>query len=305
MSGPWDDAERAALVVLLRERPAKLSWPQIVAEVGERGSARAVLADAQPPDLFGDQQRPSVQQAARDIADWQARGLGLLTFLDDDYPAQLREIHEVPPLLFHRGRLVPRETAVSVVGSREASPEGLDIAASVAQWMSNERITIVAGLAKGIDTAAHTAALEAGGRTVAIIGTGITKTYPAENHKLQERIATEGLLLSQFWPDAPPRRQSFPMRNAVMSGYGRATIVVEASEVSGARAQARQAVAHGRPVILTDRVVERTDWGRKLVGRPDVYVAESAEHVTDLVQGVISHGNAVDELLDRVLVARP
>ena len=207
MSGPWDDAERAALVVLLRERPAKLSWPQIVAEVGERGSARAVLADAQPPDLFGDQQRPSVQQAARDIADWQARGLGLLTFLDDDYPAQLREIHEVPPLLFHRGRLVPRETAVSVVGSREASPEGLDIAASVAQWMSNERITVIAGLANGIDTAAHTAALEAGGRTVAIIGTGITKTYPGRESQAAGADRDRGPLAVAILagcPAAPP-----------------------------------------------------------------------------------------------------
>lgn len=305
MSESWDEVERAALVVLLRERPGKLTWPQIVAEVGERGSARAVLADAEPPDLFGDQESPSMQQALRDIAVWRASGFGFLTFLDDDYPAQLREVHEAPPILFHRGQLVPDETAVSVVGSRDASPEGLDIATSIANWMSNQHITVIAGLAKGIDTAAHTAALETGGRTVAIIGTGITKTYPAENRSLQEDIATKGLLLSQFWPDAPPRKQTFPMRNAVMSGYGRATVVVEASEVSGARIQARQAVAHGRPVILTHLVYDRTEWAQNLVGRPDVYVAKSAKHVTELVERVISHGSAVDELLDRVLASQP
>lgn len=305
MSESWDDAERAALVVLLRERPGGLSWPQIVAEVGERGSARALLADAHTPDLFGSQESPSVQQAIRDIADWHARGLGFLTFLDDDYPPQLREIHEVPPILFHRGRLVRCDTAVSVVGSREASLQGLDIAASVAQWMSKEQIAVISGLARGVDSAAHTAALETAGRTVAIIGTGITRVYPAENHALQERIATDGLVLSQFWPGAPPRRQSFPMRNAVMSGYGRATVVVEANEMSGARIQARQALAHGRPVILTHLVVDRTDWARRLVGRPDVYIAETAEHICELVQSIISHSDAMDDLLDQMLVAQP
>src|SRR5581483_252563 len=112
----------------------------------------------------------------------------------------------------------------------------------------------ISGLAAGIDTAAHTAALESGGRTVAVIGTGITRCYPAANIELQEAIAHSGLVLSQFWPESSASKASFPMRNATMSAYGRATIVVEASEQSGARIQARLAVAHGRPVVLMNSV---------------------------------------------------
>src|ERR1700744_4410475 len=98
-------------------------------------------------------------------------------------------------------------------------------------------VTVVSGLARGIDTAAHRAALDAGGRTVAVIGTGIGRVYPAENRGLQNEIADRGLLISQFWPDAPPQKHTFLMRNATMSGYGLATVVVEAGEHSGARAQ--------------------------------------------------------------------
>jgi predicted Rossmann fold nucleotide-binding protein DprA/Smf involved in DNA uptake len=145
---------------------------------------------------------------------------------------------------------------------------------------------VIAGLAKGIDTAAHTAALEAGGRTVAVIGTGITKCYPAENRQLQDRIATEGLVLSQFWPDSPPTKHTFPMRNAVMSGYGRATIVVEAGERSGARIQARQTVAHGRPVILTDLVVKANKWSAALINRPGVHVASSPAEIMSIVEDI-------------------
>ncbi|MGW4591949.1 DNA-processing protein DprA [Amycolatopsis thermoflava] len=106
---------------------------------------------------------------------------------------------------------------------------------------------MISGLPRGIDTAAHTPALEARGRTVAVIGTGILGSCPPEDQDLQSRIAEAGLVLSQFWPDAPPSKHSFPMRNAVMSGYGSATIVVAAGVHSGARIQARQAVAHDLP----------------------------------------------------------
>ena len=106
-----------------------------------------------------------------------------------------------------------------------------------------------------------------------------------ENRALQDEIARRGLVLSQFWPDARPDRQSFPMRNATMSGYALAT-VVEAGETSGARIQARMAVEHGRQVILTDRVVTRNAWARDLLGRPGVHVASSVDVVMDVVEGI-------------------
>jgi DNA processing protein len=155
-------------------------------------------------------------------------------------------------------------------------------------------------IALGIDTAAHRAALGAGGRTVAVIGTGIDRVYPAENRKLQGEIAARGLLLSQFWPDAPARKHTFLSRNATMSGYGLATVVVEAGEHSGARVQARIAVEHGRPVILTDLVVERNEWAQALVPRPGVHVANSVASVLAVVEQLTAERGAVGSELQRL-----
>jgi DNA processing protein len=292
----WDDDERAALVALLRARPSNLTWPDITVEVAARGSARTFWDESHPAGLFGDDTSALID-AARDVAAWHAAELGFLTFRDHGYPAQLREIHEMPPVLFHRGSLMTDEIGVSVVGSRQASRRGLEIARAVATGLANRGITVIAGLAKGIDTAAHQAALDSEGRTVAVIGTGITQSYPAENKALQARIANEGLVISQFWPDAPPTKHSFPMRNAVMSGFGRATIVVEAGEHSGARIQARKAVGHGRPVILTDLVVAANKWPQDLVGQPGVHVASSTAEIMSRVEDIVASPRTVDELL--------
>jgi DNA processing protein len=292
----WNDAERAALVALLRARPKDMKWPEIVSKVDARESAFDLWYELFPPNLLDDEPRELVE-ARRDITAWQAAGLGFLTFLDDDYPAQLRAVHDLPPVLFHRGTLVPGDVAVSVVGSRNASAQGLSIARSVAAGLVDRGISVVSGLAKGIDTAAHTATLEAGGRAVAVIGTGINRYYPAENRPLQDRVAAEGLLLSQFWPDAPPGKHTFPMRNSVMSGYGRATIVVEAGEQSGARIQARRAVAHGRPVILTDLVVRANNWAKAMVDQPGVHVADSTATVMSLVEKIAADPGQIDQLL--------
>ena len=236
----------------------------------------------------------------RQIGRWDDRGWRLLSILDGDYPARLRGIHQAPPVLFARGALVRDDLAVSVVGSRKASSRGLGIAAGVARELAARGVTVLAGLALGIDTAAHRAALEAGGRTVSVIGTGIDRAYPARNAGLQEEIAARGLVLSQFWPGAPPQRHNFLMRNATMSGYGLATVVVEAGEQSGSRAQARIAVEHGRPVILTSLVVERNDWARALVGRPGVHVAGHLQAVLDIVDHLIAEPAALGAALRRL-----
>jgi DNA processing protein len=293
----WDENERAALVALLRTRPGKRTWSDLTTEVAARGSALAVWDELHPASLFDHGDTDPLADATRDISRWRSAGHGFLTFRDPEYPAQLREIHEMPPVLFHRGKLSAEDVGVSVVGSRQASARGLEIAHAVSTGLADRGITVIAGLAKGIDTSAHQAALDAGGRTVAVIGTGITKYYPAENKDLQERIAVDGLVISQFWPDASPSKHSFPMRNAVMSGYGRATIVVEAGEHSGARIQARKAVAHGRPVILTDLVVAANKWPNELLGQPGVHVAGSTAEIMSLVEDILAGPAEVDELL--------
>ncbi len=279
----WDDRERATLVALMRELPQAASWPGVVVEIIEAGSARSVWDARHEQSLFDTDTPAPIVEAARQIAGWRAAGLGVHTFRDVSYPAQLREIHQVPPVLFSRGTLRPGEAAVSVVGSRRACDQSVDWASEMSSALVSAGITVVSGLAAGIDTAAHTAALDAGGRTVAVLGTGINRVYPAANRDLQERIAGEGLVLSQFWPDAPATRKSFPLRNATMSGYGRATIVVEAGETSGARIQARVGVEHGRPVILRDCVVRANEWAAALQHRPGVHVVSSTDEALDVV----------------------
>ncbi|GAB2653235.1 hypothetical protein GCM10027271_09420 [Saccharopolyspora gloriosae] len=296
----WDDTERAALIALLRERPQRMSWPDITAEVSSSGSARSVWDGLVPGDLFNTEPA-ALAEASADIERWRAEDFHFSTFLDHEYPAQLREVHEMPPVLFSRGSLRAADPGVSVVGSRKASARGLQVASTLARNLAERNITVVSGLASGIDTAAHTAALDSGGRTVACVGTGITVTYPAENRALQEHIARDGLVLSQFWPDAPPQRQNFPMRNAVMSGYGRATIIVEAGEHSGARIQARQAVEHGRPVILVDNVVEANTWAKDIARRPGVHVASGTQEVMDLVEEALNPSVPTEDLVDQLI----
>jgi DNA processing protein len=199
----------------------------------------------------------------------------------------LREIHQLPPLLFLKGRLEADEVGVSVVGSRNASDRGRSIAAAVARGLAERGIAVISGLAAGIDAAAHQAAVAAGGRPIGVLGTGITRVYPPQHRDLHQEVAATGALVSQFLPDAPPGKHTFPIRNATISGLGRASVVVEAGEHSGSRIQARLAVEHGRPVILTDTVVASTVWGAQLRNRPGVYVASSTPELLSIVDTVV------------------
>lgn len=284
-----EDRERAALIALLRH--TDLPWSRIACDVLEQGSAVALLdrTVAGHDTLLPQPERAEamIREAAELMEQWDAIDLELHTLLDDSYPPQLREIRELPPLVFTRGQLQDDRRAVAVVGSRKATARGLAIARTVAEHLAHRQVTVVSGLAAGIDTAAHTAALTAGGRTVAVIGTGITRYYPGENQRLQDQIATHGLVLSQFWPDTPPRKPNFLMRNAVMSGYAAATLVIEAGEHSGARNQARMALQHGRPVVLLRDLLVH-DWARTLADRPGVTVVGSPSELFDAVEEILA-----------------
>jgi len=208
-------------------------------------------------------------EAASQMAEALAAGAHLVTVLDDDYPSNLRTIFNLPPFLFYQGDLQPDDTlAVAVIGTRNASSEGRRRAGKMASLLAQRGVTVLSGLARGIDTVAHEAALAAGGRTVAVLGTGILKMYPPENGDLAKRIiATGGLVLSQFWPGQHPARYTFPRRNVVMSGLSQGSVVIEASSTSGAKMQARLALEHGRRVFLLQSLVEEHTWARTYVGR--------------------------------------
>lgn len=218
----------------------------------------------------------------------------LVTVLEADYPPNLRAVHDRPPMVFVAGRMTAADArAIAVVGARKATHDGTSKAGAIAEHLVERGFTVVSGLAAGIDTAAHTATLARGGRTVAVIGTGLARSYPPQNEALQRRIASECAVVSQFWPDAPPSRRSFPMRNAVMSGITLATVVVEASDTSGARMQARLARAQGRPVFLLASLVEHQRWAREYAAQPGTHVVRSPEEITTVVERLISPGSLV------------
>lgn len=183
-----------------------------------------------------------------------------------EYPPKLRDAKYPVELLYYRGAWDLTETrCVAVVGSRNPTPEGRELAQQIAKRLVAADITVVSGLAAGIDTAAHTAALEAQGRTIAVVGTPLGTVYPKENAELQERIARDFLLISQvpilrYRRQAPPQnRLFFPERNVTMSALTEATIIVEAGETSGTLIQARAALHQGRKLFILNSAFERPD----------------------------------------------
>jgi DNA processing protein len=278
--------EDAALVLLLRT--GRRPWQHYAELVEEAGSALAVLEAETGPQQQLFAPHPDLDAAVGQIEQWRAEGMRLLTVLDAEYPENLRTVHDRPPLIFVSGEL-RREDArsVAVVGARQASARGKAAAEAIAEHLVQNGFTVASGLAAGIDTAAHTAALGRGGRTIAVIGTGLRRAYPPENAPLQRRIVRLGAVISQFWPDAPPSRRSFPMRNAVMSGMTLASVVVEASRTSGSRMQARLALEHGRPVFLTRSLLEHA-WAREFATRPGTHVVDEPATITATIERLTS-----------------
>jgi DNA processing protein len=285
--------ELAATIALMRigGRP----WSHYADLIESAGSAVAVLQgdyESDEPEaltLFTDPaEEPDLRAIAEEIKTWRSEGIELLSVLDDGYPVNLRTIYNRPPLLFVRGELVEADDrSIAVVGTRRPTKRGLATARDVATRLSGAGLTVVSGLAEGIDTAAHRATMDAGGRTFAVIGTGLHRAYPAQNAELQRRLAEETAVISQFWPDSPPTKRTFPMRNVVMSGIALATAVIEASDTSGARMQARFALDHGRPVFLLSRLLEH-QWARDYADRPGTFVVESPDEILARVERLTS-----------------
>jgi DNA processing protein len=269
------EAEAAAVVALLRagKRPLEV-YSDLIEEVGGAASLErehGLLA------------QPLFEAASAEVAEWQREGIRVIPVNDPAYPANLRAVHDRPPVIFVAGSLEPRDSrCVAVIGTRRPSSAGIARTRAIVPELVEHGYTIASGLALGIDAEAHTTALERGGRTLAVIGTGLRRSYPRQNASLQRRIAVEGALVSQFWPDHPPSQRTFPQRNATMSGIALATVVVEAGATSGARTQARLALAHGRPVLLCEPVLEQP-WARALAARPGTHVISSAGAGAELV----------------------
>jgi DNA processing protein len=176
-------------------------------------------------------------------------GCRVLTGNDAEYPRLLFQIPDPPPCLYIRGRLEPSMDAIAVVGSRNATGYGKAVARRLSADLANCHLTVVSGLALGIDTCAHQGALQAGGKTVAVLGTGLNRIYPAENRKLCAAIAENGAVVSEFSLDAGPDARHFPVRNRIISGMALGTLVVEATLKSGSLITARLAAEQNREVF--------------------------------------------------------
>ena len=213
-------------------------------------------------------------EAARDV------GATLITVLDDNYPTNLRLVPNLPPFLFVRGEIRNEDAlSVAVVGTRKASELGIRSAERISRLLVKRGVTVISGLARGIDTAAHRSALDSGGRTIAVLGTGITKCYPEENRYLAEDIVHHGALVSQFWPTRSPGRDTFPRRNVVTSGLSQGTVVIEASYTSGAKMQARLALEHGKKVFLVQSLVTDQEWAQTYVEKRGAIEVSNVEEV--------------------------
>jgi DNA processing protein len=178
------------------------------------------------------------------------QGISVVILSDEAYPRRLRELEQPPPVLYLRGQLLPEdEWAVAVVGTRRMTAYGRQIAEDVAGTLARNGITVISGLARGVDSISHLATLNAGGRTIAVLGCGLDRIYPPENRSLSEQIVASGALVSDYPPGTPPDASNFPPRNRLISGLSLAVVIVEAGKTSGALITAGFAADQGREVF--------------------------------------------------------
>src|SRR5580692_12783497 len=194
-------------------------------------------------------------------------GVDLIPITDARYPARLREIFDPPPLLYARGRVeLLGHLMLAVVGTRRPTAYGTQVATRLSKDLSEAGLTIASGMARGIDTAAHRAVLEAGGDTIAVFGCGVDEVYPAENRKLAETLAEQGLVISEFPMGAPPYPQNFPVRNRIISGMSAGVLVVEGGEYSGSTITAKLAAEQNREMFaVPGNVTSKMSWGPNLL----------------------------------------
>lgn len=178
------------------------------------------------------------------------QGIKILTWQDESYPQRLKEIDQPPPVLYIRGEYLPDDLfAVAIVGTRRVTPYGRQITEELSAFLAANGITVISGLARGVDAIAHQSALKAGGRSIGVLGSGVDKIYPPEHRGLAEQMMGHGAIISDYAPGTPPDASNFPPRNRIISGLSLAVVVIEAGETSGALITAEFAAEQGREVF--------------------------------------------------------
>ena len=221
-------------------------------------------------------------EEAADQADRVKRaGVTLITILDPAYPEQLKAIYDPPLLLFARGRIeLLTRTGLGVVGTRRPTPYGMAATERLAGELARTGLVITSGMARGIDTAAHKAALSAGGDTIAVFGSGVDHIYPAENRRLADDIAAKGLLLSEFPMGSPGHPQNFPVRNRIISGLSVGILLIEGAQYSGSAITAQLAMEQGREVFaVPGNITSKLSWTPNLLIKQGAKLVQTAEDV--------------------------
>ena len=224
----------------------------------------------------------TVERVQRGLATYRDAAL---TLADDDYPELLRHLPDPPLALFYRGNTaLLKKPAVAMVGSRRASAYGLNAARHLAGQLAIAGVTVISGLARGIDAASHEAALDVGGDTIAVLGTGIDVVYPRSHKKLFRAIEERGLIVTEFAPAMPPLPTNFPIRNRIISGLAMATVIVEATGRSGSLITARMAAEQGRNVCAVPGTIFSA--GAEGTNRLIQYGAKLVHDVNDILEEV-------------------
>lgn len=219
---------------------------------------------------------PDLLRTRRKLETLQVR---LLSFWDTDYPPLLRQIHDPPALLYLRGSLPPND-CFAIVGSRRSTSGGLQLTHELAKALATHDICIVSGLARGIDSAAHRGAIEAQGRTIAVLGCGIDRIYPPENSKLFHEVLRENAIISEYPPGTPPLAGHFPGRNRIISGLSRGVLIVEAAEGSGSLITGDFALEQGRELFASPGAVQNpTSKGANRLLKEGAQLVTEAEDV--------------------------
>jgi DNA processing protein len=217
-------------------------------------------------------------------------GGSVIAFEDEEYPERLREIYDPPAVLWLRGSVeLLSRAGIAVVGTRQPSPYGAGMAELLSRDLANRRLTIFSGMARGVDTAAHKGAIDAGGKTVAVWGTGIDVVYPKENKKLAESIvASGGTIVSEYPLGTFPAPQNFPVRNRILSGMSIGVLVIEAGEYSGTRITARLAMEQNRDVFaVPGNVTNKNAWGPNTLIKQGAKLTASWEDVWEDLPSVV------------------
>ncbi len=222
------------------------------------------------------------KKVEKDLALVRDNGYAIVTFADADYPTLLRHIHDPPPVLYVYGRLRPNSLNIAIVGSRNATPYGRRVTERMGADLAQRGFTVVSGMARGIDSAAHAGALAADGETIAVLGCGLGTIYPSENKTLFHKIASSGAVISEFPFITPPEAHNFPTRNRIISGLSVGAVIVEATHRSGSLITAKLAAEQGREVFAVPGSI--TSFKSMGTHRLIKEGAKLVENVSDIVE---------------------